>query len=89
MGKAKILVVEHEPAVAKDLQRRLEQMGYDVPCAATSGEEALNRVREHKPGLVLMNILLTGAMDGIEAADRIRSADDIPIIYLTENADEE
>ena len=89
MGKTKILVVEDEAGIAKDLQRRLEQMGYDVPCIAASGEEAVNRVREHKPDLVLMNVLLAGAMDGIEAADRIHSTNDIPIIYLTENADEE
>ncbi|HDH53544.1 MAG TPA: PAS domain-containing protein [Nitrospirae bacterium] len=89
MGKTKILVVEDEAGIAKDLQRRLEQMGYDAPCIAASGEEAVNRVSEHKPDVVLMNVLLAGAMDGIEAADRIHSTNDIPIIYLTENADEE
>ena len=89
MGKAKILVVEHEAIVAEDLQRRLEQMGYNAPCIAASGEEAVKSARRHKPDLVLMNVLLAGPMDGLEAADRIRLTSDIPIIYLTAYADEE
>ena len=89
MGKAIILVVEHEAIVAEDLQRRLEQMGYNVPCIAASGEEAVKGTRRHNPDLVLMNVLLAGPMNGIEAADRIRSTIDIPIIYLTAYADEE
>ncbi|RPI33806.1 MAG: PAS domain S-box protein, partial [Nitrospiraceae bacterium] len=89
MGKAKILVVEDEAIIARDLQWRLEGMGYDVPFIAASGEDAVIKALEMKPDLVLMDIMLIGEMDGIEAANQIRSKDDIPVMYLTSYADDE
>ena len=83
MGKAIILVVEHEAIVAEDLQRRLEQMGDNVQCIAAAGEEAVKGTRRHNPERVLLNVVLAGPRNGIEASDRIRSTIDIPIIYLT------
>lgn len=89
MGKAKILVVEDEAIIARDLQWRLESMGYDVPFITASGEDAVRKAREIKPDLVLMDIMLLGEIDGIEAASKIRSEDDIPVIYITSYADDE
>jgi len=89
MGKIKILVVEDEAIIAKDLQWRLEGMGYEVPAVIASGEEAISRTVEFKPDLVLMDIMLLGEIDGIEAANEIRAKSDIPIIYLTAYADDE
>ncbi len=90
MQKAKkILVVEDEAIIAKDLQWRLEGMGYEVPAVVASGEEAITKALEFKPDLVLMDIMLLGSMDGIEAANQIRSQIDTPLIYLTAYADEE
>ena len=56
-----------------DLQRRLESLGYDVPARVASGEEAVKRAEELKPDLVLMDIILKGEIDGIEAAKQIHN----------------
>ncbi|MCC5629300.1 PAS domain S-box protein [Nostoc sphaeroides CHAB 2801] len=88
MRKAKILVVEDEAIVGKDLQYRLIKFGYTVPVIASSGEEAINKAIEISPDLVLMDIKLKGSMDGIEAAEEIYKRLDIPVIYLTAYADE-
>ncbi|WP_414512071.1 response regulator [Nostoc sp. PCC 9305] len=88
MTNAKILVVEDEAIVAKDLQYRLKKFGYTVPAIASSGEEAINIAIEISPDLVLMDIKLKGSMDGIEAAEEIYKRLDIPVIYLTAYADE-
>ncbi|MEH1943329.1 MAG: ATP-binding protein [Nostoc sp.] len=88
MTNAKILVVEDEAIVAKDLEYRLIKFGYTVPAIASSGEEAINKAVEICPDLVLMDIKLKGSMDGIEAAQEIYKRLDIPVIYLTAYADE-
>lgn len=83
-----ILVVEDEGIEALDIQQRLTSMGYHVPEIALTGEEAVARVAETKPDLVIMDIMLRGDLDGIAAAQKIRDTLDIPIIYLTSYADE-
>ncbi len=87
MTQTRILVVEDESIVALDLQDRLESLGYDVPMPVASGEKAIEKAGELRPNLVLMDIQLQGRMDGVEAADHIRRAFGIPVIYLTANAD--
>ena len=89
MNNAKILVVEDEIIVAKSIQKRLESLGYSVPAAVASGEEAIQIAAEVQPDLVLMDIRLKGDMDGIEAAGHIQAGHDIPVVYLTAYADEE
>jgi PAS domain S-box-containing protein len=89
MAKAKILVVEDESITAKDIQYRLKDVGYDAPAIAASGEGAIKKAEEIKPDLVLMDIVLNGDMDGIEAAGQIRDRFDIPVVYLTAYMDEE
>jgi PAS domain S-box-containing protein len=88
MTSAKILVVEDEGIVAKDLQYRLIKFGYTVPVIASSGQEAINKAVEISPDLVLMDIKLKGPIDGIEAAQEIHKYLDIPVIYLTAYADD-
>ncbi len=87
MKKAKILVVEDEAVIAKELQLRLQNKGYDVPCISMTGEDAINKAREINPDLLLMDITLIGSMDGIEAARQIRLKRDIPVIYLSAYTD--
>src|SRR5659263_275510 len=82
-----ILVVEDEILIAEGLQRKLKAMGYAVPVIVSSGEEAIKKTKENNPDLVLMDINLYGKMDGIEAASKIHSFSDIPVIYLTAYAD--
>lgn len=88
-GMSSILVVEDELIVAEHLRSRLSAMGYTVPMTAISGEEAIAMAAELLPDVVLMDIRLGGAIDGIMAAHTIRSQWGIPIIYLTAYVDEE
>jgi CheY-like chemotaxis protein len=83
MTKAKILVIDDESIIAKDIQEMLKDEGYDVPATASSGEEGLKKAEEIKPDLVLMNIGLKGDKDGIDTAADIRNRFDIPIVYVT------
>ena len=84
-----VLIVEDEGIVALDIQDRLVRLGYRVCSRAVSGQEAIEQAAAHKPDLILMDIRLQGAMDGIQAANTIRSFMSIPIIYLTAYADRE
>lgn len=89
MGIVKVLVVEDERIVAKDIQNTLKNLGYEVPVIASTGEEAIKKAAELKPDIVLMDIVLKGEIDGITAASQIRSKFKIPIIYLTAYEDED
>ena len=84
-----ILVVEDERVVAKDLQRTLANLGYEVPATAASSEEAIRLVVERCPALVLMDIHIKGEPDGIETARLIRARFDVPVVFLTAYADGE
>ncbi len=87
--KKQILVVEDEAVTAIDIQNTLQKLGYDVPATVASGEEAIVKAKEEKPDLILMDIMLAGQMDGIEAAKQIRSRFNIPVVYLTAHSDDE
>jgi signal transduction histidine kinase len=89
MPKTKIFVVEDEHIVSLGLQRALNKLGYVVVDAVSSGETALEAVAAASPDLVLMDIRLEGELDGITAADKIRTAHDIPVIYVTGYSDAE
>ncbi|PPS42672.1 response regulator [Chroococcidiopsis sp. TS-821] len=88
MSKASILIVEDELLVAKDIQNRLTKFGYAVVGVVCSGKEAINKAIEKNPDLILMDIHLKGELDGIEAARLIYDDLNIPIVYLTANADD-
>jgi PAS domain S-box-containing protein len=79
----KILIVEDESLVADDLKEMLLGFGYEVPGIADTGETAIALADEHRPNLVLMDINLASAMDGITTGGEIRSRWGIPIIYVT------
>jgi PAS domain S-box-containing protein len=79
----KILIVEDESLVAEDLKEMLLGFGYEVPGIADTGETAIALADEHRPNLVLMDINLASAMDGITTGGEIRSRWGIPIIYVT------
>lgn len=83
MAKAKILIVEDEVIVSRDIKRVLQSLGYNVVATCISGEEALKEVKKSKPDLVLMDIILKGKMNGIEAARKIKQNFDLPVIFLT------
>jgi PAS domain S-box-containing protein len=87
--KAKILIVEDEGLIALDLKSRLRRMGYQVVDMAPSAKKAFSAIENKKPDLILMDIVLNGPMDGIEAAEIIRARWDLPVIFVTANADQE
>ncbi|MBA4394304.1 MAG: hypothetical protein C0407_12205, partial [Desulfobacca sp.] len=87
--KPKILIVEDEGLIALDLKTRLIRLGYTVSDQVNTAEKALERIEQEPPDLVLMDIVLKGQMDGIEAADIIRSRWGIPVVFVTAYADHE
>lgn len=87
LENAKILVVEDERITAQDIKRSLEKTGYIVPAIVSTGEDAIKFSEKYKPDLVLMDIVLDGKVDGIEAAETIRTKFAIPVIYLTAYSD--
>lgn len=87
MVRKQILIVEDTLFYARLIKDALQKLGYEICSIVTSGEEAIIRAKELKPDLVLMDIVLEGKIDGIEAASTIKSIVNIPIIYLTAFAD--
>ncbi len=88
MSQKKILVVEDEGITLLHIIKTLEDLGYNVAGSASSGDDAIIQAVDSRPDLVLMDIVLTGAIDGIDAADKIRAILNIPVIYITAHADE-
>jgi PAS domain S-box-containing protein len=88
MAATKILVVEDEAIVAESIRIKLKKMGHSVISTASSADEAIKKTGEYLPDLVLMDIVLQGEMDGIEAARQIHAHFDIPVVYLTAYSDE-
>jgi PAS domain S-box-containing protein len=87
IGRPRILIVEDERIIALDLAGTLDELGYAVAGFATKGEEAIDRARQLDPQLILMDMRLAGALDGIRTAEIIRKQRDVPIIYLTAHSD--
>jgi diguanylate cyclase (GGDEF)-like protein/PAS domain S-box-containing protein len=88
MSKRKILFVEDGDTAAVDIKQRLESFGYEVAATRFSSENAVDEVETHSPGIVIMDVKLQGKLDGIAAAKTIRSKYNLPIVFLTADADE-
>ena len=82
-----ILIVEDEAIISKDIANRLRRLGYAVVGATDTGEKAIEIARRLRPSLVLMDIRLAGAMDGVIAADTIRKECQLPVIFMTAHSD--
>lgn len=83
--KPRILLVEDEVIVARDLELQLEDLGFEPVGHATRGEEAVELAGELRPDLVLMDVQLAGAMNGITAAGIIRTRYAVPVVFLSAN----
>ena len=81
--KVRILIAEDEAISALSMQRALTRSGYKVCELVSTGEEAVERVKQKKPDLVVMDVILNGTVNGVEAALEIRSRSDIPIVFIT------
>jgi class 3 adenylate cyclase len=88
-SKPKILIVEDEHITAIDLRKTLQKIGYEVTGHVNSGEDAVSSVKAMQPDIVLMDIMLKGSVDGIEAAQIISGKLNIPVVYLTALSDSE
>lgn len=87
MSKTRILIVEDEKIIALDLQRRIERFGYQVIGVVSNYEDAVASAAESDPDIILMDIILGGERDGVDAALTIRERRNIPIVFLTAHAD--
>lgn len=85
--ETKILIFEDENIIAFDIKTCLENSGYTVSAVVLYGEQAVEKVAEYQPDLVLMDIILKGEINGIEAAQEIINLYKIPVVYLTAYAD--
>ncbi|MEH1823233.1 MAG: diguanylate cyclase [Nostoc sp.] len=80
----KILVVEDEKILASNIRKSLQKLGYSVSEITKSGKEAIKKVAETHPHLVLIDICLAGEIDGVHVADIIQNHFHVPVVYLTE-----
>ena len=87
MAEGRILIVEDEHIVAIGIKRMLKGLGYTVTGVASSGEDAISKAESTFPDLVLMDIMLKGELDGVEAAKEIKERFDVPVVYLTAYSD--
>ncbi len=89
MPQERILIVEDEKIIGLDLKRRLESFGYTVMGLIPEGEDAIILAQKEKPDIILMDIMLKGKLDGIEAAKKIHETSGIPVVFLTSYSDSE
>jgi DNA-binding LytR/AlgR family response regulator len=85
---AKILMVEDDMIIAADISMQLTKLGYEVTGINTRGEDALNTIENNRPDIILMDIILSGKMNGIETALVVLEKFQIPVIFLTSNSDD-
>lgn len=81
--RPKVLIVEDGAVVGENLKEGLLEYGYEVIGVCLTGEQAVEKVKEVKPDIILMDIMLGKGIDGVEAAKRIHNMMDVPVIYLT------
>lgn len=89
MRKAGILIVEDEVILAMEYEVIIKEMGYSVSRIAFSGYDAILLSSQYRPDIVLMDIKLAGSLNGINAAKQIQERFNIPVVFITGNADEE
>ncbi len=82
-----IMIVEDESLIAMVLQRMLTDDGWTICAKVSTGEEAVESVKTADPCLILMDIRLSGAMDGIEAAQQIQAFSNASIVFMTGYSD--
>lgn len=88
MSRKKILIVEDEGTVAKDISVCLDRTGYEVLNSFSNAEDAIDYLANNKPDLILMDIMLAGEMTGIDASSIIKEKFNLPVVFLTAYADE-
>jgi PAS domain S-box-containing protein len=85
MSATDILIVEDEKPVSQELREQLEELGYRVVEIAHSSQDAIEKTKKLRPHIVLMNIRLKGAIDGIQTGSYVRDYYDTPVIYMIDH----
>ena len=85
--RPKVLVVDDEALIARLFSIHMESMGFDVCATAASADEAVVKAEQHRPDIILMDVRLRGAKDGIDAAQSIRETQNPKIIFVTGSTD--
>lgn len=85
----RLLIVEDEPLIGRDIRRMLTLMGHEVLGVLPTGEQAVQLALEQPPDLILMDIQLRGEVNGIAAAHRIYDQADVPSVFVTAHSDHE
>jgi response regulator NasT len=80
--RPRVLIAEDEALIRLDLAEMLDEAGYEVVAQAGDGEEAVERAREHRPDLVIMDVKMP-RLDGIAAASLIAAERIAPVVMLT------
>ena len=88
MEKLNIFIVEDESIVAKDIQNSLNRLGYNVVGIANNGKDAIEKITQLQPDVILMDIMIKGDLTGIDVSDQIKDKVSAPVIFLTAYADE-
>ncbi|MYK39836.1 MAG: PAS domain S-box protein, partial [Gemmatimonadetes bacterium] len=89
MTDAKILIVEDDEPSATHLEECLKNLGYTVCASVSCGHEAIEKAEHKRPDLALVNIGIEGEISGLETAEQIGSKFDVPVVYLTDEAEED
>lgn len=87
LADKRILIVEDDMLLSMVEERLIKKLGFKQVEKATSGSEAIEKNRDFKPDLIVMDIILNGEMDGIQVMEEIRTSSDVPVIYLSGNSD--
>lgn len=87
-AKPKILMVEDDMIIAADISIQLSNLGYEIIGISTHAEDALKIIETNRPDVILMDIILSGKMNGIDAAHLVLERHQIPVIFLTSNTDD-
>lgn len=86
-SQTKVLIVEDESIVARDIQNILQKNNYEVIGIANNADTAMNTIAQNTPDIILMDIMIKGNINGIELSQKIKEEYDIPIIFLTAYSD--
>lgn len=86
--KSRILVVEDESIIARDIELALESLGFEVCATVHKADDAIKETGINHPDLVLMDVKLSSEKDGIDAAEMIVQRYDVPVVFLTSYTDD-
>jgi CheY-like chemotaxis protein len=78
-----VLIIEDEPVIAADIEALVRDLGHNITAVATTRKEAVNAVKQRKPGLVLADIQLADGSSGVDAVNDILKGHDVPVIFIT------